>query len=391
MDALLKKQTKETYASIFGGSPTVESWGPGRVNLIGEHTDYNHGFVLPMAVNRGVFICGGPRTDGKVILYSADYLDRVEFEGDTLVKDPTHVWADYFKGVLAQYLKAGGKFRGCQAVVKGDLPQGAGLSSSAALEVASGIFLEKVGGLVWGDLDLIKAAQAAENQFVGVQCGIMDPFASFLGKENNALMIDCQTLAYEWVPIHPDVKIVVCNTGIKRTLSNSEYNQRRHECEEAVRLLKPALPHIHTLRDLSVADFERNQELLPETILKRCRHVVSENQRVMEMVRALEQDDLITAGTLMAQSHESLRDDYEVSCKELDLLADLAQKNETVYGARMTGAGFGGCTVNLVQQNGVEEFRHEATREYKLKTGLILESYVFNAAAGAKFYTDREP
>ena len=389
MDKQLIQQTKETYASLFKNSPSVESWGPGRVNLIGEHTDYNAGYVLPMAVNQGVYFCGQARTDGKVFLYSADYQGRVEFETGKLFKDPAHPWAGYFKGVLAQYLNAGGKFHGCQAVLKGDLPQGAGLSSSAALEIASAVFLEKISGLIWGDLDLIKAAQAAENQFVGVNCGIMDPFASFLGKENNALMIDCQNLAYEWVPIHPEVDIVVCNTGVKRTLSQSAYNQRRQECEEGVRLLNRTLPHVNTLRDLLVADLDRHRDLLPETILKRCRHVVSENQRVLDMVRALEKNDLISAGTLMSQSHESLRDDYEVSCPELDLLAELAQKNKEVYGARMTGAGFGGCTVNLVQKNGVESFRQQAGLEYKSKTGLNLESYVFNAAAGAKFYSGR--
>ncbi len=390
MNPTLIQQSRAEYQTLFGEKPALDAWGPGRVNLIGEHTDYNDGYVLPMALNRGIFCTGKGRNDGKVILYSADYQDRVEFDVENLKKDPTHSWADYFKGVLAQYLKAGGKFQGCQALLKGDLPQRAGLSSSAALEVASAVFIEKISGQVWGDLELVKAAQAAENQFVGVNCGIMDPYASYLGRDSDALLIDCQNLSYQWVPIHKDAKIVVCNTGVKRALAQSAYNQRRQECEEAVRLLKPALPHVHTLRDLSVADFERHQELLPETILKRCRHVVSENQRVLDMVRALEQDDLITAGTLMAQSHESLCDDYEVSCKELDLLANLAQKNEAVYGARMTGAGFGGCTVNLVREDGVESFRREAAVEYKAKTGIDLESYVFTASAGAKFYSEQK-
>jgi galactokinase len=390
MDKQLIQRTKEIYASLFEDSPSVESWGPGRVNLIGEHTDYNAGYVLPMAVNRGVYLCGQARADGKILLYSADYQDRVEFETGKLFKDPSHPWADYFKGVLAQYLDAGGKFHGCQAVLKGDLPQGAGLSSSAALEVASAVFLEKISGLIWTDLDLIKAAQTAENQFVGVNCGIMDPFASFLGRENNALMIDCRNLSFEWFPIHPEVNIVVCNSGVKRALSQSAYNQRRQECEEGVRLLSHALPQVNTLRDLSMADLERHRELLPENILKRCRHVVSENQRVLDMVRALEKNDLVSAGTLMARSHESLRDDYEVSCRELDLLVELARKNKSVYGARMTGAGFGGCTVNLIEENGVESFRQQAGADYKSKTGLNLASYVFNAAPGAKFYSGRE-
>jgi galactokinase len=356
------------------------------VNLIGEHTDYNNGYVLPMAVNQGIGICGEERTDGKVVLYSADFQEQVEFETTRLQKDPRHSWADYFKGVLQQYLKAGGKCPGCRAVLKGDLPRGAGLSSSAALEVATAVFLEKMRGSVWHDLELVKAAQAAENQFVGVNCGIMDPFASFLGRENDALLLDCRDLAYQWVPIPPNVKIIVCNTGIKRALSNSAYNQRRQECQAALHLLSSKLPYVHSLRDLSASDFERHQELLPETLLKRCRHVVSENQRVLDMVRALEQGDLITAGTLMAQSHESLRDDYEVSCTELDILTSIAQQNDSVYGARMMGGGFGGCTVNLVREDGAEAFLLEMAKEYKKKTGRVLESYVFKAASGAKFF-----
>jgi galactokinase len=260
------------------------------------------------------------------------------------------------------------------------------LSSSAALEVATAVFLEKMRGSVWHDLELVKAAQAAENQFVGVNCGIMDPFASFLGRENDALLLDCRDLAYQWVPIPPNVKIIVCNTGIKRALSNSAYNQRRQECQAALHLLSSKLPYVHSLRDLSASDFERHQELLPETLLKRCRHVVSENQRVLDMVRALEQGDLITAGTLMAQSHESLRDDYEVSCTELDILTSIAQQNDSVYGARMMGGGFGGCTVNLVREDGAEAFLLEMAKEYKKKTGRVLESYVFKAASGAKFF-----
>ena len=390
MNPIAFEETKTLYTTQFGGSPEVVAWGPGRVNLIGEHTDYNQGLVLPMAVNRGIRICGKGRTDGKVILYSGDYKDRVEFDTQLPQKDPDHVWANYFKGVLVQYQKQNPSFPGCQAVIQGDLPQGAGLSSSAAFEVATASFLEKIGGTVWHDMELIQAAQAAENQFVGVQCGIMDPFVSYLGRENTALMIDCQDLAYEWVSVPTGVKIVVCNTGVKRELAVSAYNQRRQECEAAVTLLHAALPYVHSLRDLSASDFERYQGILPNLILKRCRHVVSENQRVRDMVRALEQGDLVTAGNLMAQSHESLREDYEVSCGELNILCTLAQQNDAVYGARMMGGGFGGCTVNLVREDGVDVFLKDMAEGYQKKAKLELESYIFTASPGAKFFSDRE-
>ncbi|HEY5039047.1 MAG TPA: galactokinase [bacterium] len=385
MESYLLDEARKFYSEGFGDKPRIESWGPGRVNLIGEHTDYNEGYVLPLAVDRGLFLVGKARTDGRVILHSADYQDRVEFPFHNLKKDPDHPWADYFKGVLDQFQKRGATFSGCQAVLKGDLPQGAGLSSSASLEVATAVFLEKVTGFNLQDMELIKTAQAAENQFVGVQCGIMDQFASYLGKEGQVLFIDCRSLDYQWVPFPSSLKLVVCNTGVKRRLGSSAYNKRREECEEGVKKLSSVLPHLHSLRDVSLADFKKHENLLPLEIQKRCRHVISENQRVLDTMKALASKDLERLRSLLLESHDSLQMDYEVSCPELDLLVEISRKNRKVAGGRMTGAGFGGCTVNLVPEEAVEGFRQEATKAYEKKFRK-LETYVFSPANGAKYF-----
>jgi len=382
-------ETVKTYLDVFGEKPKVKAWGPGRVNLIGEHTDYNEGYVLPLAVDCGVFIVGKERKDGKVVLYSPDYGTEVQFSSENLQRDPENPWSDYFKGVLEQFQKRGMAFKGCQAVLKSNLPQGAGLSSSAALEVASAVFLEQVTGFALQDLELVKAAQAAENQFVGVQCGIMDQFVSYFGKEANALLIDCRSLDYQWVAMPPSLKVVVCNTGVKRRLASSAYNKRRGECEEGVKIFSAVLPGVHSLRDVSPADFIKHQNLLPADIRKRCRHVVFENQRVLDTIKALSSGDLEKLRLLLLASHDSLRDDYEVSCAELDMLVEIARKNEKTAGGRMTGAGFGGCTVNLVPEEEVESFRREAVRVYE-KTFGKLETYVFSPADGAKYFLAKQ-
>ena len=385
MENSLLDETRKIYLDLFGEKPEIEAWGPGRVNLIGEHTDYNEGYVLPLAVDRGVFLIGKARQDGLVVLCSADYQDRVEFSSEKLQKDVAHPWADYFKGVLEQFKKRGVSFKGCQAVLKGNLPQGAGLSSSASLEVASAVFLEQVTGYSFPNTELVKAAQAAENQFVGVQCGIMDQFVSYYGKEAQALWIDCRNLDYQWVGVPSFLKVVVCNTGVKRRLAASAYNKRREECEAGVQMFSAVLPGIHSLRDVTTSDFKKHQTILPMDIQKRCRHVIFENQRVLDTVQALKAGDTQKIRKLLLESHDSLRDDYEVSCAELDLLVEVARKNEKVVGGRMTGAGFGGCTVNLVPEAEVENFRREASEAYGETFGK-LESYVFSPADGAKYY-----
>jgi len=372
------------YQEVFGKKGSLRAWAPGRVNLIGEHTDYNDGFVLPLAVDRGIRFVGNRREDRLVRLHSMDYGATVEFSLDALTQDTDHRWADYFKGVADQLQKRGVALRGCEAAFQGDLPRGAGLSSSAALEVASAVFLRDVSSFILPDLDMVKVAQDAENQFVGVRCGVMDMYASYLAREGSALQIDCRDLSNRSAPLPKGIKIVVCETGVERTLAGSAYNQRRAECEEAVRILSESLPGITALRDVTPRDLAKHEALLHGTVLKRARHVVSENQRVLDAVSAMEGGELATLGRLMVESHRSLRDDYEVSCGALDELVDLALACPGVVGSRMTGAGFGGCTVTLARQEAVDGLLATVRRSYRRPDGRPGEAYVFEAADGAK-------
>ncbi len=376
---------QSAFRQTFRGEPEVVVAAPGRVNLIWEHTDYNEGYVLPMAIDRGVAIAGRRRPDPKIILHSLDYGQRTEFTLDSIRPDISVRWADYFKGVALLLKKNGFSLGGCEAVIQGDLPQGAGLSSSAALEVATATFLRKLFKVEIGDLDLIRIAQQAENDFVGVKCGIMDQFASYMGKVGNALFLDCRSLEYQWAPIPAGLKVVVCDSGVERSLASSAYNERRSQCEEGVRKLSQVLPGLRSLRDVSLCDFEKHQGLLDPVLMIRCRHVISENQRVLDMVEALREGRLERVKVLMEESHASLRDDYEVSCHELDLLAELGDSFGGAFGSRMMGGGFGGCTVNLVRAEAVDAFGVEVEQGYEKKTGEKPKIYVFNAADGAKF------
>ncbi len=380
----LIERTKDEFLRIFGGKPEVAVMAPGRVNLIGEHTDYNEGFVLPAAVDRGTALAGEARDDRKVVLYSADYRQQAEFSLDSLFPDPARRWADYVKGVADQLQRGGFHLKGFRAVLKGDLPRGAGLSSSASLEVAAAVFFQKTSGLSIPDLELVKAAQAAENAFVGVQCGIMDPFASHLGKAGRALFLDCRSLEHQWAPVPPGWTLAVCDSGVERTLAGSAYNERRRQCEEGVRALAVGIPHAKSLRDISLCDIEKHGNLLGPVVLRRCRHVVSENQRVLDMVEALKDGRLERVKVLMEESHESLRDDYGVSCPELDLLVELARNQPGLSGSRMTGAGFGGCTLHLVKDGAWEAFKAVMQEGYEKKTGIKPGVYAFRAADGAK-------
>ena len=383
----LTEQTKELFFQIFAAKPELAVMAPGRVNLIGEHTDYNEGYVLPMAVDRGIAIAGRKRNDLKIILYSADYQEQEEFTLNSIRHDISRPWANYVKGV-AMFLKQNGlPLGGFEAVLKGDLPQGGGLSSSAALEVTSAVFLQKLFNLGLEDLDLVRLAQQAENEFVGVQCGIMDQFASYMGGKEHALFIDCRSLEHDWVPLGSALKVVVFNTGVKRELASSDYNERRRQCQEGVQQFAKFLPGIKSLRDVSLCDFEKYQGQMEPLIMKRCRHVISENQRVLDTVEALKNKNLERVKVLFHESHESLRDDYQVSCHELDVLVELGQEHPLQKGSRMTGAGFGGCTVHLVpaEEQVVENFISFVSEGYQRRIGRKAEYYVFSPSAGAKF------
>ena len=383
----LIEQTTGLFFQTFADKPELTVMAPGRVNLIGEHTDYNEGYVLPMAVDRGIAISGRQRKDQKITLYSADYQESEEFTLNAIRHDISRPWANYVKGVVLLLKQNGIQLGGFEAVLKGDLPQGGGLSSSAALEVASAVFLQKLFKIDLDDLGLVRLAQQAENEFVGVQCGIMDQFASHMGGKDHALFIDCRSLEHDWVPLGTGLKVVVFNTGVRRELASSDYNERRHQCEEGVRQFSKFLPGLKSLRDVSLCDFEKHQAQLEPLVMKRCRHVISENQRVLDTVEALKNKNLERVKALFRESHESLRDDYQVSCHELDVLVELGQEHPLQKGSRMTGAGFGGCTVHLVpaEEQVVENFISFVSEGYQRRIGHKPEYYVFSASPGAKF------
>ena len=373
------------FHQIFGRAAEVSAQAPGRVNLIGEHTDYNEGFVLPMAIDRETVVAAAPRRDRLVRAFSLNLNEAVEFDLDHPGKPQRGLWLDYLEGV-AQALEEGGvRLQGADLMIFSDVPTGAGLSSSAALEVSVGLALASVSGRDVDGVTLALAGQRAEHEYVGTKCGIMDQFVAALGQAGHALLIDCRSLIATPVALDTTrVAVVICDTNIKHELSDSEYNVRRLECERGVEILQEVLPGIRALRDVTIEDFERHQERLPEPVRRRCRHVVTEDERTLNAVAALRRSDLEEMGRLMGQSHRSLRDDYEVSCTELDLLVEIAGNFTDCLGARMTGGGFGGSTVNLVRRDALSEFQEVISREYPRVTNISPEIYVSDAGDGAK-------
>ena len=382
----------QKFEEIFGGPPTFIAAAPGRVNLIGEHTDYNDGYVFPVAIDKYINIAARKRPDRGVTLHALDVDASWEFSLDTLSAIPpqTPTWSHYFIGVASLLQASGREITGIDAVITGDVPIGAGLSSSAALSVAATFAFLTAGSELVGDgfpvpednkKKLAALCQRVEHEFVDVKCGIMDQTISLLGKENHALFLDCRSLEYEHVPLNlGDHAIAICNTKVKRELAASEYNKRRSECERGVEILSRWIPGISSLRDIALTDFKKHEEELPALTQKRCRYVIEENARVLEAVSVLKgrsqnaseatDASLIRFGSLMNASHNGLRDDYEVSCKELDLLTDIARSITGVIGSRMTGAGFGGCTVSIVHQDALEIFQTRVTTEYHEQTGI---------------------
>ena len=356
---------------------------PGRVNLIGEHTDYNDGFVMPVAIELSVWVAIAPRNDRKLVVHSENFSESAEIELGEDDPVPRQHWSDYVQGVAVVLQKAGSVLRGADMLICGEVSIGSGLSSSAAIEVATGFALLKIAGVPVDGVELAKLCRRAENEFVGARVGIMDQFVSCCGQTGHALMLDCRSLDYRLLPIPAEVSLVICNTMVKHDLATGEYNTRRAECEEGVRRLSLKMPYIRALRDVGVEDLDRYCSDLPQTIYQRCRHVVTENARVCDAAAALEKADLATFGQLMAESHISLKNDYEVSCSELDLMVEIAGQVEGVYGARMTGGGFGGSTVNLVKKRAVADFERQVASEYEKATGLSPQILVSAAAEGA--------
>ena len=363
---------------------------PGRVNLIGEHTDYNAGFVMPAAINVSAYTSVTPREDRKLKIRSSNFEDEIVVDlDDATLKAPKGVghWSDYPVGVAVTLERAGYRLRGANLEIKSDVPMGSGLSSSAAVEVSTACALAANSDLVIDRKELALLCQKAENEFVGARVGIMDQFVALFGEERKALMLDCRSLDYKLLPVPETVRLVVCNTMVKHDLASNEYNDRRAQCEAGVRYLAMFLPDVKTLRDVTLADLEQYGRDLPEVIYRRCLHVITENARVLTAAEALEQDDLHRFGELMRESHVSLRDDYEVSSRELDLMVELAGDVEGVYGARMTGGGFGGCTINLVDAEHVDRFHRRIVDGYEQSTSLKPEIYVCEASKGAEQIT----
>jgi galactokinase len=376
-------QLLEDFRLRFGTAAGVYR-APGRVNLIGEHTDYNDGFVLPAAIEFYCWVTAAPRSDRKLVIHSENFKETVEASLDSLSFAGKRHWANYPLGVAWALEREGKRLRGVSILINGEVPPGAGLSSSAAIEIAVGFALLHVSGHAIDRVELAKLCQKAENEFVGARVGIMDQFISCQGRASHALLLDCRSLESKLVKLPSGIQLVICNTMVKHELGSSEYNTRRAECEEGVRALRAVLPGIRALRDVTPAQLEKHRGLLDSKVFSRCRHVVTENERVKSAVRAFEAGDLRALGPLMRESHRSLRDDYEVSCNELDTMAEIAAAQPGVIGARMTGGGFGGCTINLVKSSAVEAFRQKVAVEYLARTGLEPEIYVTSASDGAR-------
>jgi galactokinase len=372
------------FQARFGCVPQIYR-APGRVNLIGDHTDYNDGFVLPAAIDFSCYAAVSRRTENEFVIFSQNRNETVNVSEGFLVPDSFPTWSRYLIGVVQQLQNSGFHLSGANILVSSDVPMGAGLSSSAAIEVSTAYALL---GLFGNEIEPTRVAllcQKAENDFVGARSGIMDQFASCHGRAHHALFLDCRSLDYKTIPVRRRIRLVICNTMVQRELASaaSQYNARRAECEEGVRILAASSPNVRALRDVSLADLEKHRGQLPPVVYKRCRHVVTENDRVIQMVSALKSGEMDRIGKLMAESHRSLSDDYEVSCPELDLMVGLAVHQEGVCGARMTGAGFGGCTVNLVEAGSVEQFQARVAAAYSAATGRRPEIYVCEASEGA--------
>lgn len=376
---------KEEFKRGFKTYPEIIAQAPGRVNLLGEHTDYNNGFVLPIAIDRSILILASPREDSLIQLFSHDFNEKASFDLGDIRYDYLHRWSNYQRGVAKLLIEAGYALKGTNMLVAGDVPIGVGLSSSAAVEIATALAFKSLNNLTISELELIKLCQRAENQFVGMKCGIMDQFVSLLAQRNKALFLDCHSLDYQLVPLdREDLRVVIANTMVERELVDSQYNQRRKECEEGVEILREFLPEIRSLRDVTIEDLIKYKDRLPPVVTRRVEHVILENQRVLKGVQALKRGDFSLFGELMNQSHQSLRDLYEVSCPELDLMVEIARSTKGVLGSRLTGAGFGGCTVSLVKAWAVRDLKENILEIYPKQTGLTPEVYVTQPGEGGR-------
>jgi galactokinase len=378
------------FQECFGEAPAHVVRAPGRVNLLGEHVDYNDGFVLPIAIDREIWLAFSASDTDQTTLRAVDLSENVSFTPETLPaktdapgKDlPT--WALYPAGVMWALREAGLATPALKGAYTSNVPQGSGLSSSAAVEMAFGLAWQTLGGWELPPMERALLGQKAENQYVGVNCGIMDQFASACGEQDRLLHLDCRSLEWQTLPLPNDITIVIADTRMRRALTSGEYNKRRADCEEAVRILSQKLPGIKSLRDVSVDAFNQYASQLPERVEKRARHVVEEIERSVRAIPLLKQGDMLEFGKLINQCHTSLRDLYEVSIPELDTMVEVAQSLPGCYGARLTGAGFGGCTVNVVARGQADAFSGSLAAGYEAETGFSPEIYVCSASRGAE-------
>jgi len=381
---------KHVYQEKFGYIPAHIARAPGRVNLLGEHVDYNDGFVLPAAIDRATYVAFSPTNARHSTLLAADFNSQASFSPESISTktqpdtSPLPEWALYPAGVMWSLMEENLPVLSMNAVFSSDVPRGSGLSSSASIEMAYLIAWQTLGGWELPSMKRALLGQKAENRYVGVNCGIMDQFASACGVDNKLLLLDCRSLEWKPIPLPEHVSIVIADTTVRRKLTTGEYNNRRSACEEAVKLLRQDLPSIKSLRDVSEEEFNKLADKLPEVIEKRARHVVEEIERSNQAEGLLEAGDVQSFGRLMNECHVSLRELYEVSCPELNVMVNIAQSLDGCYGARLTGAGFGGCTVNLVANESVDGFAKALASGYENETGLHPEIYITSASNGAE-------
>ena len=371
------------FEKVYAARPRVFR-APGRVNLIGEHTDYNDGFVMPAAVGFSTYVGIAPRPDRKLVLQSQEFPGRFEFDLDNLPQQRNQAWVDYVVGVAIVLRRRGIRLEGANLLVHGDIPIGAGLSSSAAMEVASTLAFLSLTGTQMPLPEVATLCREAENTYVGAHVGIMDQYISCMGKAGHAMLLDCRSLEFKLVPIPPALQLVVCNTMVKHDVATSGYNVRRAQCEEGVAYFAKWYPNIRALRDVSTEMLQDHTKDLPPVILKRCSHVIFENQRTVEAARCLSEGDLARMKELMAESHASMRDLYEISCLEVDIMVDSAQDLPGFCGGRMTGGGFGGCTINLVRSENAAGFATQIADRYQRATNIKPQIYICSAEDGAQ-------
>jgi galactokinase len=386
----LHEMVTAKFQECFDEVPAHVVRAPGRVNLLGEHVDYNDGFVLPIAIDRAIWLAFSPSDTEQTTLRALDLAEEVSFSAETLAAKtdvsgkPLPTWALYPAGVMWALKEVGRTTPALRGVYSSNVPQGSGLSSSAAVEMAFALAWQTLGSWKLPPMERALLGQKAENKYVGVNCGIMDQFASACGERDRLLHLDCRSLEWHTLPLPKDVAIVIADTKMRRTLTSGEYNKRRADCEEAVRILSTKLSGIRSLRDVSVETFNQHASQLPERVEKRARHVVEEIERSMHAIPLLERGDMAEFGKLINQCHASLRDFYEVSIPELDVMASVAQSLPGCYGARLTGAGFGGCTVNLVARDQADPFSRALAAGYEDETGFAPEIYICSASNGAE-------